>query len=270
MRVIQVSIIALALWLIAATWVQRTVAGAPDDRPAIAVAERLATQSELDAVSLNIVDAKLALSLAVEVQIQIELSELTLAGIHDDVLKRFAEKKLRFYRQLLSDLDELTGGQSGRMLARASGKTQAPVTSSESASPAAARGNSGSLKSGRKSGLGDVMQNVTTHAILRVRLEIADEYAHLLRAELNTAPPDEYDRRYLGIEVHNQMQVLAMLRVFEKQASAPFSRITRSAAVAAESHAAEARQVMEQLQTAPQIPPAGPSQIVNASKTAGS
>jgi len=90
MRVIQVSIIALALWLIAGTEVQRTAAGAPDDRPAIAVAERLATQSELDAVSLNIVDAKLALSLAVEVQIQIEL-----AGNQEECWPARLEKRKR-------------------------------------------------------------------------------------------------------------------------------------------------------------------------------
>ena len=268
MRVIDVSAIVLAPWLIAGATVQRAAAEEPIDRPAAITAERLATQSDLDAVSLSIVDEKLATSLAVEMHIQIELTELALPGIRHDNLKQFAARKLRVYRQLLSNLEELTGGQTAKMLARASRKTQVSETNGDSPPPM--DGNRVSPKPGRKGGIGDVVQNVTTQAILRVRLEIAGEYLQLLRAELSAAPPDGYDQRYLAIEAHNQMQVLAMLRVFEKQASPQFSRIIRPTTVAAESSVAEARQVSGQLQTAGQIIPTSSSQVVDAAKTGGS
>ncbi len=268
MRVIDVSAIVLAPWLIAGTAIQRAAAEEPVELPTAVTVQRLATPSDLDAVSLNIVDEKLATSLAVEMQIQIELTELALPGIRHDNLKQFTAKKLRLYRQLLSTLEELTGGQTGRMLARASRKTQVPETNGDS--PTSTGGNHGSPKPGRKGGIGDIMQNVTTQAILRVRLEIAGEYLQLLRAELSAVSPDEYDQRYLAFEVHNQMQVLAMLRVFEKQASPQFSRIIRPATAAAESYIAEARQVSEQLQTAGQIAPANSSQVVDTAKTGGS
>lgn len=118
-------------------------------------------------------------------------------------------------------------------------------------------------RSGRKGGIGDIVQNATANAIVRMRLAIAQEYVQLLRAELEAAPPEEFDRRYLSVEGFNQMQLLAMLRVFEQQASPEFARIIHLAAVAAESHAGQARQMIEQIKRPSQGPPGNPGEVVN-------
>jgi predicted outer membrane protein len=103
-----------------------------------------------------------------------------------------------------------------------------------------------------------------------VRLEIARQYADLLRAELETAAPAEFDRQYLAIEVYNQMQVLAMLRVFEGQASDDFARILRQATTAAEGHASECKQVAARLQGTPATPAAAKSESLSTGEIPGS
>jgi hypothetical protein len=248
------------MWLVAGAVLTHATADEPDARPDLIAPERLAPQGELDAVRLSIVDEKLALSLAVEAHIQIELAQFALAGIRHDELKCFTEKKLRHYQQLLNTLEELTGGRAGKVLSRATRKTEAVAGSGDAPPTAAAAVNNPSpARSGRKGGIGDIVQSVAANAIVRVRLEIAQEYAYLLRAELETALPDEFDHRYLSVEGFNQMQVLAMLRVFEQQASPEFARIIHLATVVSESHASESRH----LNRSPQAPPASSGEVVN-------
>ena len=173
-------------------------------------------------------------------------------------------QKLGHYRKLLNTLETLTGGRAGKVLLRAVRKTEQLAASDEAAQTASpAVSNSSHVKSGRKGGIGDIVQNATTNAVVCVRLAIAQEYAQLLRAELEAAPMEEFDRRYFSVEGFNQMQVLAMLRVFEQQASPEFARIIHLAAVAAESHTSEGRQLVEQIKWPPQVSPARPAEVVN-------
>jgi hypothetical protein len=244
------------MWLVVGAALTHAAADEPDVRPDIAAPECLAPQSELDAVSLTIIDEKLALSLAVETHIQIELAQSALAGIRHKDLKHFTEKKLRHYRQLLNTLETLTGGRASKALSRATRKSDAGAARANAAPVVS---NRSSAKSGRQEGIADIVQNTTANAILRVRLAIAQEYARLLRAERDTALPEEFDRGYLSVEGFNQMQLVAMLRVFEQQASPEFARIIHLATVAAESHASEGRHVVEQLNR----PPASPGEVAN-------
>jgi hypothetical protein len=255
---------ALTVWLVAGAVLSHTVADEPDVRPDIVALEYLAPQSELDAVRLSIVDEKLALSLAVEMHIQIELAQVALAVIRHEDLKRFTGKKLGQYRRLLNTLETLTDGRASKVLLQATRKTERLAASSEAALTASPEiSNPSPVKSGRKRGIGDIVQNATANTIVRVRLGIAQEYAQLLRAELEAAPAEEFDRRYFSVERFNQMQVLAMLRVFEQQASPDFARIVHRAAVAAESHASEARQIVEQIKLLPQVSPVHSGEAVN-------
>ena len=143
-------------------------------------------------------------------------------------------------------------------------KTQA-LTAVDNADPTAvtAISNRSPAKSGTKVGIGDIVENAAASAMLRVRLAIAQEYAQLLRGEFETARPEEFDRRYLSVECFNQMQVLAMLRVFEQQASPEFARIIHLATLAAELHSSEGRQVIEQFKSPPQAPPVSPGKVVS-------
>jgi predicted outer membrane protein len=255
---------ALTLWLVVGAVLSHLAADEPDIRPDVVAPEYLAPQSELEAVRLNIVDEKLALSLAVEMHIQIELAKVALAGSRHEDLKRFTSKKLRHYRQLLNTLESLTGGRASKALSRAARTTERVAANDEAASTASpAVSNSSPVKSGRKGGIGEIVQNATANGIVRIRLAIAQEYAQLLRAELEAAPKEEFDRRYVSVEGFNQMQVLAMLRVFEQQASPGFARIIRLATVAAESHTSESRQLVEHFKMPPQVLPARPGEAVD-------
>lgn len=251
--------LALAFALCLVAGVVPATADELDARPTSEAPECLAPQSELDAVSLTIIDEKLALGLAVETHVQIELAQFALAGIRHDRLKHFTEKKLRHYRQVFNTLEVLTGGRVGKVLSRATRKSAVLTASSDAA---LAVSNPSLDRSGRKGGISSIVQNATDNAILRVRLAIGQEYAQLLRAELEAALPEEFDRRYLSAESFNQMQVMAMLRVFEQQASSEFARIIHLATLAAESHSSEGRQVIEQFNSPRQAPPVSPGKVV--------
>jgi hypothetical protein len=225
--------------------------------PAQAI-EFLVPAAELGEVNLSIVDDKLAMSLAVEAHLQIELTEFALASITDPQLKAHTEEKLRSYRQLYETLNELCGGRPNAMLGRVA------KADDEEAGPAG--GDASGKKRKRGGGIGDILQNTATKAILKVRLEIAQQYTDMLRAELELSPPGEFDRRYIGIEVYNQMQVLAMLRVFEEQASKEFGRLIHVATVATEGHLVNARTVIDQLKNTLPIPVAK-EQVVNTADT---
>jgi hypothetical protein len=225
----------------------------------VEAAELLVPLEQLDEINLSIVDDKLAMSLAVEANIQVELTEFALDMIKDEHLKSLTEEKLRSYRQLYNTLNELTGGRADSMLSRAPHvRATAADPSDRAAEPRPKR------KRGR-GGIGDILHNTATKAILRVRLEIAHQYVDLLRAELELAPPGEFDRRYIGIEVYNQMQVLAMLRVFEQQASPEFGRLIHLATAASEGQVVEARQVVEQMRNTLPLP-AAKEQVINTAE----
>jgi hypothetical protein len=272
MRVIRFPTAGLAALLVLGGGLLRT-ATADEAGATGAGREILASQGELDAVSLNVVDEKLALSLAVETHIQIELAGYALGGVHDEELKRFTDTKLQTYRRLLNTLEVLTDGRAVKVLRppraahAAQGSEVVPVTD-DGAAPAASANVARTARNRRKSSINDVIQNAAMQAALRVRLEIAQQFAHLLRAELETAPPGEFDRRYLTVEAFNQMQVLAMLRVFEQQASKEFGVIIHHATEAAEAHALEGRRLAERLRQQPPIQPAAP-QVVNTAEPAG-
>jgi hypothetical protein len=83
--------------------------------------------------------------------------------------------------------------------------------------------------------------------MLRIRLEIAGQYTDILRAQLQTGPPNDFDRHFMAVDVVNQMQAVAVLRVFERQASKDFARIIRMARTAAEDHLNKSRQLARRL-----------------------
>ena len=89
-----------------------------DDGAHLPLSDGLVPRTELDDVSLSIIDEKLVLSLAVETHVQIEITEFALAGIQDEGLKQFTEKKLATYRRLYNTLDELSSGRATSTLAR--------------------------------------------------------------------------------------------------------------------------------------------------------
>jgi hypothetical protein len=67
----------------------------------------------------------------------------------------------------------------------------------------------------------------------------------LLRSELEAGESVEFDRAYSTLDVVNQMQVVALLRVFERQASREFGALIHRATSLAESQLDEARRLAQ-------------------------
>jgi hypothetical protein len=211
----------------------------PTVSTAAGVEKRSAGSADLDSMNLSMMDQKIALSLAVETHVQIELLEDSLGKIHDAELKRLVETKRQLYGSLLNTLNDLTNGRAANMLDAADGQGQQPTAAADSTKSA------GSAKGGVRSAL----QNATHGAILRIRLQIAGQYTDILRAELADSPPADFDRHFMAADVVNQMQAVAILRVFERQASEDFAKIIRMARAAAEGHLDESRQLGQQLES---------------------
>ena len=97
----------------------------------------------------------------------------------------------------------------------------------------------------KRIGLRKLMKRVTDSAILSVRLDIAGEYSDLLAAELETIAPEQFDRCFRPVDRVNQMQVVAMLRVFEQRASDDLAQIIHRATVAAENQLRQGQDLVE-------------------------
>jgi predicted secreted protein len=234
----------------------------PDDQATIEIAaavEFLVPASELDEVNMSVIDEKLALSLAVETHVHMDVMEFALHSMSDADLRALTQRKLRSCQQLYNTLDDLTGGRVEAMLGRGARRATGDVAADDAVEAGADQAETRTSKKRRGGGLGNVLQSAATRAILRVRLEIAEQYAVLLRAELEASPPGEFDRRYMNVELYNQMQVLSMLRVFERQASGEFGRVIHVATLATEQYLGEGKHLVDQLRNTLPIPvPPGP------------
>jgi len=237
----------------------------------------LTTPAELEGLRLSMVDEKLALSLAVEAHVQIELLQFAVAELDNAALRNLAENRLALHRGLFVALDDLTAGRAASMLnaAAASDATtsDAPPAETKTAETDSAdkrtddkqlaAASSSVRKSGKgakRGGLKAAVANATNAAILRVRLDVAGEYADLLRSELESEESAEFDRAYSTLDVVNQMQVLALLRVFERQASEDFAAIIHRATTLAETQLDQARELAQDSDQSPVDPMVAVSQ----------
>jgi hypothetical protein len=89
--------------------------------------------------------------------------------------------------------------------------------------------------------------------MVRIRMEILEGYLADVQSGLAARSVDEFDQQFLHGDVLHQMQLLAMLEVFERQASADFAGVIHREAEAAREHLALSRQLLVQLETAPLV-----------------
>lgn len=202
--------------------------GSPDDH-----ASDSATVAK---VSLNIIDQKLALSLAVDTWAQIETGELALKTVRSESLKHDITARVESLRSLAAQLDGLTEGRTSQAIAQAVREIEQDAKSQKARAvtfrPLALNRNA-------------------TAMIVRIRLEILQQYTDLVHAELEAKGGDEFDKHYLRNELLHQMQLLAMLQVFEAQASPDFGAVIHDAVLAAQDHLGKSRQTLVQLETLP-------------------
>lgn len=190
----------------------------------------------VEKVSLNIIDQKLALSLAVDTWAQIETGDRALTTVRDEALKHVIAARVESLRSFASQLDTLTEGRTGQAIAQAVREIEQDAKSEKTRAvafrPLALNRNA-------------------TAMIVRIRLEILQQYTLLVDAELNAKSGDEFDKHYLRGEMLHQMQMLAMLQVFEAQASPDFGAVIHEAVLAAKDHLGKSRQTLVQLETLP-------------------
>ena len=214
---------------------QRTAAKLPSP-PSGSLSDQPAGPSAADKVSLNIIDQKLALSLAVDTWAQIETGELALKTLRNESLRQVISARVAALRSFAVELDALTEGRTGQAIAQAVREIEQDAKSQKARAVAFRP---------------LALNRSATAMIVRIRLEILQEYTDLVQAELASKSGDEFDKHYLRNELLHQMQMLAMLQVFESQASADFAGVIHEAAVAAQDHLSKSRQTLMQLETLP-------------------
>ena len=187
-------------------------------------------------VSLNIVDQKLALSLAVDTWGQIAAVEAALPSIQNESLKQGLTARLETQRTFLAQLETLTGGRCGDAIKHAL---------DEIARDAKAE----TVRAVRFRPL--ALQKNATAMIVRIRVEILQQYTDLINQQLAAGADAEFDRHFLRNDLLHQMQMLAMLHVFAGQASPDFSEVIEAAVVVAEEQLAASRQVLSQIESTP-------------------
>jgi len=207
----------IALFVCGVAWNKPLFAGSPEtnltDKPTSASAK------EGNAPHLNIVDHKLALCLAVDLTAQLEMSEQALKETKSESIHQLISTNLSQQRQLAERLELLTGGRTKAAIQRALHeiKNHTPPPT----------------------GLAAIRQDATA-AVVRIRLEIAQENGRLLHDQMR-AKGDGYDRAYLQAEIIGQTQYIATLLVFARQASDDFTPLIEAATAQAQCHLAAAR-----------------------------
>lgn len=187
-------------------------------------------------VHLNFIDKKLALSLAVDTQWQIDTAEYALKSVSDESLRRLMTSRLEDQRAFAEQLDRLTDGDAKRALASALREIEEDKTTDKpramSFRPLA-------------------LQRYATALLVRVRLEILQQYDDAVRHELATKSSAEFDRYFLRTDLLRQLQTLATLKVFEFQASPDFAQVIHQAWSTTKERYETAKGLLRQLETAP-------------------
>jgi predicted outer membrane protein len=187
-------------------------------------------------VHLNLIDQKLALSLAVDMQAGIVAGELALKSLTSDSMRQLTSARLDDQRAFAERLDTLTAGKARQALEDAIREIEEDKTASKpraiSFRPAA-------------------LQKYATSLLVRVRLEILQETDALMWGDLAGKSGAEFERRYLQNEVLRQVTLLSTLKVFESQASPDFAQVIHQAWTMTKQHCDQARALLVQLETAP-------------------
>jgi hypothetical protein len=194
--------------------------------------EALAAPAAPAETHLNLIDHRLALSLAVDADAQIEMAEYALKITANEELRRLLTERLEAQRAFAAELDTLTGGRAKAGILRA--KREIEDAKSAPGGP--------SFKA--------LSLANATALLARIRLEILQEYAELQRCELAARNSNDFDRTFLRCDILNQMQMLATLKVFEGQASRDFAQVIHRAGSTTKDHLERARGVLERFEAA--------------------
>jgi hypothetical protein len=207
-----------------------------------------------DEVHLNMIDQKLALSLAVDMQAGIVAGEQALKSVSGEALRRLTTARLADQRAFADQLDALTSGKCKEGIAEALRQIEEDKVSQQpravSFRPAA-------------------LQKFATALIIRVRLEILQETDALLWAQLNGKTSDDFDRQYLQNEVLRQMTLVSTLKVFQGQASDDFAQVIERVHGQMKKHCEQAQTLLLQMETAPLAASAVPPATTAATVAAG-
>jgi len=214
----------------------------PADEESRGLSGSLGEQSEAALASkevhLNIVDKKLALSLAVDTHMQIEMAKLALESIRDDHLRTLLNERIRTQQTFADRLEQLTGGAASEAIA--------------DARRAILKDREGRNDQQGKFKLLSLQKNATA-MLVRVRMEILDQYSQMVCAELEAKQAEAYDRHYLQADLLHQMQMLATLDVFAGQASADFADVINETAAAGRKQLADARRLWIEMEAIPLV-----------------
>ncbi len=138
--------------------------------------------ASLNDVHLNVVDQKLALSLAVDTWGQIASGEAALPSIQSEALKRLLTERLETQRDFLKTLETLTGGRCCEAIEQAVDEIERDAKVEK---PRIARFRPLALS-----------RNATA-MIVRIRVEILQQYTAAINKQLANQSGEQFDRHFL-------------------------------------------------------------------------
>ena len=234
---------ALAVCIVGAAAAGEPEALLPTKTP-LATGVALDEASAAEEVHLNLIDQKLALSLAVDTHGHIKMAQFALESIDSDAVRQLVTARLASQRDFAAELNLLTKGRTVKTLNKALrqiAQERAPDFVPE-----------------KKFRLLSIRN--ATALLARIRLEIQQDYAAMQQAELVAQSAEAFDRRYLRCDLVNQMQSLAALKVYESQASEDFARVLHRHWVRAAAQYDAARELLRQL-AAPALADVAPVRV---------
>ena len=154
----------------------------------------------------------------------------------DESLRQLLEQRIASQQVFAERLESLTSGRTKTAIAQALREIE------QDRAPNKAKSKKFALLSANKN---------ATAMIVRIRVEQLEEYLGSVRGELEARRGQHFDRHFLQSDLLHQMQMIAMLKVFEGQASSDFAGVIHEASEQACAHLVEARQLLSKLESAP-------------------
>jgi len=164
-------------------------------------------------------------------QAEVEMAEFAQQKAQTPEVKEFAQKMVQDHGKLVQQLQKLAGAQSGE-------RTQ-PAASREGARQNAADQNATNRTADN---------NSAVDQLLAMERQITERCTQAAREELEQKQGAEFDKCYIGAQIHGHMQMLAALEVIQQQGPEQLQQVAQQAQPKVQMHLDHAKQIMKQLE----------------------
>jgi len=197
---------------------------------------------------------------------EVELSELAQQQAQNPEVKQFAEQMVQDHRQLIQQLQQVAGTQSGAGSSGTTGsRSGASASSLETSSSSDTAGTtdtsgasgtrdlpgtsaaSGTTSVGGLSSAGSSSANGVVSQLAAIDMQIAQRKTQMMKDELQQKQGAEFDKAYIGSAIPAHLHALAALEVLGQQSQGQLAQLAQQARPKVQQHLDHAKQLMKQL-----------------------